>query len=559
MKADDPMPGCPCQDAVIARFLDGDSCPPADVPNELLDLHLQDCPACRQGLERARLLDALVASTGGAPATGEDQVTAWLSAAVESAPVATPPAVENPTVPPAAAGPRLLTPARVAVGVLVLLAALVVVANGYALFEAPGAADSAPPPGTAPVDTATPAHSAPPLQPVMTATPGPAAAGPAAAMVVLPDVAAEPPGRARTTPRRRLDLPRLDTRRALDTPETRTAALQLRIDFPTVTSAAHLARILSQSDLEQQACACLLGEASYAGDGARIDLHSALLAATWRALAGQALRQLPAAVAVEAILEQLQLPDSPVAGLEEAALLAALSARGEDAAAILKGRLRNGNVETALAAAPIALRLDVQTFRTDVLALWSRSQFTPALGRVLEQELQERPGDAAFALAFQAALAAGTGVTPHEDHVRWFRAAPSRLVAQAARRAEQTPLVQERILTLRVLGMSGDDAWLPALRLAAESRHMDERLAGHLALRDLGTRAATAALIELAERSRHPWTAVASLITSPADALRNEGLARAPAGIPFWPGGRAGPDAVASLELQLGRLARRGP
>ena len=81
--------GCPHQDAVIARFLDGDACPPAQVPNEVLDLHLLDCPDCRLALEQARMLDALVARSADLPGAGEAveppgnqpdaaRITAWL-------------------------------------------------------------------------------------------------------------------------------------------------------------------------------------------------------------------------------------------------------------------------------------------------------------------------------------------------------------------------------------------------------------------------------------------------------------------------------------------------
>ena len=53
---------CSCTDAVLARFLDGDASPAPDHGIDLAE-HLAGCAACRDRLNQARRLDALVAST----------------------------------------------------------------------------------------------------------------------------------------------------------------------------------------------------------------------------------------------------------------------------------------------------------------------------------------------------------------------------------------------------------------------------------------------------------------------------------------------------------------
>jgi rhodanese-related sulfurtransferase len=79
-----PQPACPLRDEVVALFLDGDAGLRSGVECEELAAHRDACDDCRQTLDRARRIDALVAGEAGAAAAAVD-LEAWLDGALEAA------------------------------------------------------------------------------------------------------------------------------------------------------------------------------------------------------------------------------------------------------------------------------------------------------------------------------------------------------------------------------------------------------------------------------------------------------------------------------------------
>ena len=117
---------CPLTDAVIAQFLDG-ACD-ADTPDarDELAAHREECCDCREALERARRLDALVAATtarggergpGGQAQVLHAKFDAWLETAIAARPSPLP-----------ARAPRSGLPLLVGAAALVLLGVVVGVA-----------------------------------------------------------------------------------------------------------------------------------------------------------------------------------------------------------------------------------------------------------------------------------------------------------------------------------------------------------------------------------------------------------------------------------------------
>ncbi|MCC6785677.1 MAG: hypothetical protein IT457_22700 [Planctomycetes bacterium] len=72
---------CPLTDAVLAQFLDGANDATTLLAREELALHRDQCAVCREALERARRLDALVAATADRH-VGEARVELWLEQAI---------------------------------------------------------------------------------------------------------------------------------------------------------------------------------------------------------------------------------------------------------------------------------------------------------------------------------------------------------------------------------------------------------------------------------------------------------------------------------------------